>query len=137
MFEAFSRAQWRRTVLLLAVCAVLAAAAGVVGTSDNAVGGSLAFLSGIALVLAFAHPWRTSRRFLLLVGVSVAAFVAIVVVGGLIDNAGIDMGVVGNAAFLVAIFLCPAGFLVGIIGAAVAWVTSRRARHVPPAKPVT
>ncbi|MGE5228245.1 MAG: hypothetical protein ACM3MJ_00825 [Deltaproteobacteria bacterium] len=97
---------------------------------------SLALLSCIVLVLAFVHPWRTSRRFLLLVGASVVAFVAIVVVGGLIDNAGVDMGAVGSAAFFIAIFLCPAGFVVGIIGAVVTWVTSRRAHHVPPANPV-
>lgn len=137
MFEAFSKAQRKRTLLLVVICGVLAAAAGAVGISDNPAGGSLAFLSGIALVLAFVHPWRTSRRFLLLAGAAVVAFVAIVVVGGLIDNAGVDTGAVGSAAFLVAIFLCPAGLVVGIIGAMVTRVTSRRARHVPPAKPVT
>jgi hypothetical protein len=136
MFDAFTKAQWKRTLLLLVICGVLAAVAGAVGISDNSVGGSLAFLSAVALVLAVAHPWRTSRRFLLLIGASVVALVAIVVVGGLLDNAGVNMGAVGDFLFYVAIFLCPAGLLVGIIGAAVTWVTSRRAHHVPPARPV-
>jgi membrane protease YdiL (CAAX protease family) len=134
MLEAFSKVQRRRTLLLLVVCGVLAAAAGAVGMDDNSVGGSLAWLSAIALVLAFAHPWRTSRRFLLLTGASVLAFVALVVVGGVIDNAGVD---VGGIAFLLAIFLCPAGLVVGIIGAVVTLVASRRAHHVPPGRPVT
>jgi hypothetical protein len=137
MFEAFSKVQRRRTLLLLVVCGALAAAAGVVGIDDNSVGGSLAWLSAVALVLAFAHPWRTSRRFLLLSGASVLAFVAIVVGGGLLDNAGVGMGAVGSAAFYIAIFLCPAGLVVGIIGAVVTLVTSRRAHHAPPGKPVT
>ena len=136
MFEAFSKVQWKRTLPLLVICGALAAAAGVVGIDDNTVGGSLAWLSAIALVLAFAHPWRTSRRFLLLTGASVLAFVVVVVVGGVIDNAGVDMGAVGDAAFYVAVLLCPAALVVGIIGAVVTWVTSRRAHHAPPGKPV-
>ncbi len=139
MFEAFSTAQRRRTVLLLVICALLVAAAAAVGISDNFAGGLLALLSGIALVLAFVHPWRTTRRFLLLVGTAVVVFVAIVVVGGLMDNAGIsvNMGAVGDFLFYIAIFLCPAALVVGIIGAVVTWVTSRRAHHLPSGKPVT
>ncbi len=76
MFEAFSKAQWKTTLIFFVVCGALAAAAGVVGMDDNPVGGSLAWLSAIALVLAVAHPWRTSRRFLLLTGASVLAFIA-------------------------------------------------------------
>ena len=133
MFEAFSKPQWKRTLVFFVVCGALAAAAGVVGIDDNSVGGSLAWLSAIALVLAFAHPWRTSRRFLLLTGASVLAFVALVVGGGVIDNAGVD---VGGVAFLLAIFVCPAGLVVGVIGAVVTLVASRRAHQVPPGKPV-
>ena len=60
MFETLSNAQWRRTLLLLVICGELAAAAGAVGIDDNPAGLSLAYLSAIALVLAFAHPWRAS-----------------------------------------------------------------------------
>ena len=61
MLEAFSTPQSRRQMLLLfAVCGVLAGAAGAVGIDDNPLGVALAFLSAIALVLAFAHPWRSS-----------------------------------------------------------------------------
>ena len=131
MFEAFTKPQWRRTLLLLVICGVLAAAAGVVGVDDNLPGQSLAWLSAIALVLAFVHPWRTSRRFLLLIGASALGFVVFAVLSSVMENAG----VVGGGVFLLlALFLCPAGLLVGIIGAV---ATSVRVRHSSPAKPVT
>jgi hypothetical protein len=133
MFEAFSRTHWKGTLLLLAICGALAAAAGVVGIDDNLPGQSLAWLSAIALVLAFVHPWRTSRRFLLLTGASALGLVVFAVLSAVMENAGI---VGGGAFFLLALFLCPAGLLVGIIGAVVTVVTSRRAHHVPPASPV-
>jgi hypothetical protein len=136
MFEAFSRPQWKRTLLLFVICGVLAAAAGAAGVSDNPVGGSLVYISAVALVLAFAHPWRTSRRFLLLTGASVVVFAALLVIFGLLDNAGVHTGALGNVVFFILIYLCPAGLLVGIIGAVVTWVTSRRAHHLPPASPV-
>lgn len=131
MFAAFSKAQWRLTLLLLAICVVLAATAGALGISDNAAGGTLAYLSAVALVLAFVHPWRTARRFLLLTGASVLAFVACVVLSNVLENTGVGGG---GIFFLMAIFLCPAGLTVGVIGTVVTVITSRRA-HQPPARP--
>jgi hypothetical protein len=134
MFEAFSKPQWKRTLLLLVICGALAAAAGVVGIDDNLPGQSLAFLSAIALVLAFVHPWRTSRRFLLLTGASVLGFVVFAILSAVLENA--DVAGAGGVFFLLALFLCPAGLMVGIIGALATLVTSRRERHLPPAAPV-
>ena len=51
------------TVVFLAIAAALAAAAGLVGISDNPPGILLAYGAAAALVLAFVHPWRTSRQF--------------------------------------------------------------------------
>ncbi len=133
MFEAFSKPQRRRTLLLLVICGALAAAAGVVGVDDDLPGQSLAWLSAIALVLAFVHPWRTSRRFLLLIGASVLGFVVFAVLSAVMENAGVGGG---GVFFLLALFLCPAAVLVGITGAVVTVATSRRAHHVPPASPV-
>jgi hypothetical protein len=133
MLEAFSKAQRRRTLLFLVICGALAAAAGVVGTTDNLPGQSLAWLSAIALVLAFVHPWRTSRRFLLLIGASALGFVVFAVLSAVLENAGVAGG---GVFFLLALFLCPAGLAVGIVGAVVTRVTSRRMHHLPPATPV-
>ena len=136
MFEAFSKPLWKRTLLFFVICGVLAAAAGAVGISDNPVGQWLPYLSAIALVLAFAHPWRPPRRFLLLTGASVLAFVALVVLINVFEHVGVNAGAVGDLLFFIAVFLCPAGLVVGMIGAVVAWVTSRRVHHLPPASPV-
>ncbi len=133
MFEAFSPQSRRRTLLLLVICGALAAAAAVAGIDDNLPGQSLAFLSAIALVLAFVHPWRTSRRFLLLIGASALGFVVFAVLSSVMENAGVAGG---GVFFLLAIFLCPAGLLVGILGAVVTLTRERRAHHMPPASPV-
>ncbi len=137
MFEAFSKTHWRRTTLFLVICAVLAAAAGTVGISDNALGGALALLAGVALVLAFVHPWRTARRFLLLSGASVLAFVVCVLLVNVLESAGVNAGGVGDLFFYMAMFLCPAGLVLGIIGAVVTLVLSRREHHLPPRTPAT
>jgi hypothetical protein len=132
MFEAFSKPQRTRTLLFVVICGALAAAAGIVGMTDNLVGSSLMGLSVIALVLAFVHPWRTSRRFLLLIGASVLGFVAFAVLSATLENAGVAG--IGGIFFLLALFLCPAGFVVGIIGAVGTFLASRRAhqQHMPP-----
>ena len=129
MFGAFSKPQRRRMLLFLVICGALAAAAGVVGVDDNLVGSSLVWLSAIALVLAFVHPWRTSRRFLLLIGASVLGFVVFAILSASMENAGVFGG---GVFFLLALFLCPAGLLVGIFGAVGTFATSRRAHHLPP-----
>lgn len=136
MLEAFSQQQWKRTLVLFVVCAAAGIAGAAIGISDNMPGFSLVLVSALAFVLAFVHPWRTTGRFLYLIGVSAVVLVAIVVGGGLIDNAGVNMGAFGDFLFYIAIFLCPMGLLVGIIGAVATWVASRRAHHLPPAKPV-
>jgi hypothetical protein len=134
MTEALSKSQWKWTLFLLVVCGALAAAAGLAGIDDELPGQSLAWLSAIALVLAFVHPWRTSRRSLLLIGASALGFVVFAVLSAVMENAG----VVGEGVFfLIALFLCPAGALVGIVGAVAAFVTSRRVHDLPPAKPMT
>ena len=129
MFEAFSKPQRRRTLLFFGICGALAVAAGVVGTTDNLVGSSLVWLSAIALVLAFVHPWKTSRRFLLLTGASVLGFVVFTVLSASMENAGVFGG---GVFFVLALYLCPAGLLVGIIGAVGTLTRERRAHHVPP-----
>jgi hypothetical protein len=130
MIEAFSKSKWRRTLLFLLICGVLATAAGVVGVSDNLAGLSLALLSATALVLAFVYPWRTPKRYLLLIGASVLMFIASTV----LSNVFGDGSAAGGLFFFIAIWLCPAGLLVGIIGTVTTFITSRREhqQHVPP-----
>ena len=140
MLEALSTPRSRRrTLLLLAVCAALAAAAIVVGVEDNPVGIGLGFLSATALVLGFAHPWRTSRPFRRLIYASVLGFVALVVISNLLEatvsEAAMPRAVdtVLNAAAIAAFLLCPAGLLVGVAGALITWRRERRSSSDSPA----
>ncbi len=76
---------------------------------------------------------RDRRRFLLLIGASVLGFVVFATLSAVMENAGVAGG---GVFFVLALYLCPAGFVVGIIGAVTTFVTSRRVHHLPPASPV-
>ena len=143
MLEIFSTPRNRnQTFILFAICGVLAAAATAVGISDNPPGLLLAFLSAITFVVAFVHPWRTSKQFLRLIYASGLGFIVSAVLHnvfeGIASMAGVSglvhdlLGGAGVAFFLVAILLCPPGLLVGAVGAVVMF---RRKRHSQPGAP--
>ncbi len=118
----------KRALFILAVCAALAAASAIVGISDNPPGIVLAFLSAGAFIVAFVHPWRTPRPFLLLLLAAAIGFVVLAaghnffeVVGDRIAGPPLLKGLlqgVGVIAFLLAILVAPAAFVVGAVGAA-------------------
>ena len=88
----------------------------------------LCLLAGSCLILAFVHTWRKAWKFLVLLAVSTVGFVGFVI----LHNAFYALGrlsdqiivlrylfeVLHAGCFLVAIFVCPAGFLVGAGGGA-------------------
>ena len=127
MIEAFLTSRNRnRTFILFAVCGGLALAAAAIGIDDNPPGLLLAFLSASAFVLAFVHPWRTSKQFRYLIIASVLGFFVFAVLHNVLDFAASkwgDSGIVpglfdgiSTAFFLMATLLCPSGLLVGVIG---------------------
>jgi hypothetical protein len=134
----------RRTFILFAVCGLLGVGAAAVGISDNPPGLLLAFLSASAFIVAFVHPWRASKCFRRLIYVSGLGFIVSAILHNVLHGVASQVGasnlvrdLIGGAGvlfFLVAIFLCPPGILIGVIGAV---VMSRRACHsrtgTPPA----
>lgn len=135
MWEAFSSPHNRnRTWMALGTAAVLAVAAAVAGISDNIPGIALAYLAALAFVVAFAHPWQESKQFLRLMYASVVGLVVLMLLHNLFDTMAGNLGgfgsdLVGGASavfFVAATMICPAGFLVGAIGAAVRF---RHERH--------
>lgn len=79
MLQAWTTARNRRiTIVLGAVCLLAMAAALAVGLADNPPGIALALVSAFAAVLISVHPWRSARKFRMLVVVSMAAFVVLV-----------------------------------------------------------
>ena len=137
MLEAFSTPRNRiRMLILLAVCGLLAIAAGTVGIDDNPPGIFLAFLSACAFILAFAHPWRAPKQFLYLIaasGLGVIVFGVLhnvfEVIAGRSGGSGLFYELLSGASvvsFLLAILVCPIGVLVGAIGAFVTSIWNRR-----------
>ena len=130
MLESFRRPYLGRTLILLAVCvALMGATVLLTHTGFNPAGlrGLLAFLAACAFVLAFAHPWRTTRKYVHLIYGSAAGLAVCVVLTNVFE--GLAASAVGSgtlhgaldAASLVcftgALLVCPAGLLVGVLGA--------------------
>jgi uncharacterized membrane protein len=125
------------TLILLAICGLLAIAAAAVGIDDNPPGILLAFLAATAFVLAFVHPWRTARMFMFLLLASVIGFVLFVILSIIFDSvaqnpatSGALQDLMQSPAFdtlnLIIALICPAAFIVGAIGSVVMFIRSRR-----------
>jgi hypothetical protein len=125
------------TLILLAICGLLAIAASVVGINDNLPGILLAFLAATAFVLAFVHPWRTVRKFVFLLLGSLLGFVLFIMLNILIDSVSQDPASSGtlkdllqspaiDALNLIIAMICPAAFIVGAIGSVAMFIRNRR-----------
>jgi hypothetical protein len=87
-------------------------------------------------VLAVVHRWRRPRSFLKLMIWSLVGFVVFAVLHNLGYAAAEyfgDVAIVHGAFevlhvgfFLAAVMLCPAGVIVGAVGAVVMWIRARR-----------
>ena len=130
MLQSFRRPYVGRTLILLAVCAALVGATVLLtrtGFNPAGLRGLLAFLAACALVLAFAHPWRTTRKYVRLIYGSAAGLAACVVLTNVFE--GLAASAAGSGAlhgaldaaslvcFAGALLVCPAGLLVGVLGA--------------------
>jgi hypothetical protein len=139
MIEALSTRHNRIvTIVFLVIAGILAIAAGIVGISDNPPGILLAYGAAAALVLAFVHPWRTSRQFRYFFYISFVGFALLVVVHNVFEVVAGRMAGPGFvvaalqgiqvAAFLIAILICPPAIFIGAVGAVVMAI---RNRHHP------
>ncbi len=125
------------TLILLAICGLLAIAARVVGINDNLPGILLAFLAATAFVLAFVHPWRTARKFIFLLLASILGFALFVILNIIIDTAAQNPANAGalqdllkspaiDAFSIIIAMICPAAFIVGAVGSVVMFIRNRR-----------
>jgi len=124
-------------MLFLAVGCIALTAGLLVGVSDNPPGLILAYFASASFILAFSHRWRTVRSFVILLIVSLVGFLVAVVLHNLLyalGEATKEVPAVKTAAealhvafFLIAIFLCPAGVLIGGVGSLIAWRRTRGA----------
>ena len=127
----------KKALILLAICGLLAIAASVVGINDNLPGILLAFLAATAFVLAFVHPWRTTRKFIFLLLASILGLALFVILNILIDtaaqnsvNAGALQDLIQSPAIddltVIIVMICSAAFMVGSVGSLAMFIRSRR-----------
>ncbi len=113
-----------RTWALLGLAVALAAAAAVVGISDNPPGLLCAFAAVAAAALAVVHPLRWARPYEMLLLAGCAGLVGGAVLHNLFDAAahglpllGIPLQVLSVAFFLLAVLVSPSLIVVGGVGA--------------------
>ena len=127
----------KRTLILLAVCAFSAGAAVVIGIDDNPPGVLLALLAAVTFIMAFAHPWRTARKYLFLLLVALIGFLIFFVLSIATDFITQTPGASGrlvnllqspafDALNLIFAMLIIAAFLVGAVGSLVMIIRGRR-----------
>ena len=127
----------RLTLILLAICGPLTIAAVAVGIDDNLPGILLALVAATAFVLAFAHTWRTARKFMSLLLASVLGFGLFIILSIMLDSVTQDPSASGalrrmiespamNALNTIIIMLCSAALIVGVVGSVTMFIRSRR-----------
>ena len=138
MTSAFSTSHNRNmTLMLLAICGLLAIVAVVAGIDDNLPGILLAFLAATAFVLAFVHPWRTARKFIFLLLASILGFVLFIALNIIFDAVAQNPATAGalqnllqspaiDAFSIIISMLCSAAFIVGAVGSITMFIRSRR-----------
>ena len=131
----------RKELLILAgiFCALVISAV-VVGVSDNIPGIVLCYLASVVLAVAPTRTWRRTKRFLILAAAAVIGFGVFVV----LHNAFYALAILTNhiaalshlmevfhvVFFIIAVFLCPATFLVGAVGSIVCAIIERRKQSI-------
>ena len=132
----------RKEVFILAgiFCALVISAI-VVGVSDNIPGIVLCYLATVVLAVAATRTWRKTKRFLILVVASVIGFFVFV----FLHNAFYALTILTNhiaalshlmeafhvVFFIIAVFLCPATFLVGgAVSSIVCAIIERKKRAI-------
>lgn len=126
----------KASFILLAICCVSLIAAFIIGIDDNPPGLLLCLIAAIAFFLAFVHTWRKAKYFLILSGASLIGIFLFAVLHNLFYGLGqmaADIIVLQYllksldvASFLVAIFVCPAGFLIGAVGGILMYLKQRK-----------
>ena len=112
----------KTTYIYLATSLVLIIIGLIVGIDDNPPGIIIFFLGSIVLVIAFTHNWQRAKPYLFLVLFSLLGLV----ISGILHNfleaiggEGTFLGIIGAVFFLIALFICPACLVVGIVGSIV------------------
>ena len=126
----------KATLAFLAIFCVLFAASLIVGVSDNPPGIAISYTAFLFFMLAFTHHMRTARGYLLLFLVMLVGFVVFAVLHNVFYGFGkmtesililiYLFEVLHVGCFLIALFLCPPGAVIGLIGTVVFLIRNRK-----------
>jgi len=130
----------KATLFWFVICCGSLIAAFIVGISDNLLGIGLCYIAAISIILAFVHTWRKVKLFLLLLGASLVGFGVFVVLHNLFYGLGqMAANIIVLKQFLefshaiffiISIFVCPAGFLIGVVGSVVTTIMYLKKRRI-------
>jgi len=114
----YSLFKQKNTYYYLASSIILIIAALTVGIDDNPPGILLSFLSSVLFILAFTHDWKRAKPYVLLTVASLVSFAISAILHNVFEaiGKGTFLEIIGVIFFLLAIFICPAGILIGIVG---------------------
>lgn len=121
----------RKWVLIpAALSCVLLVIAFFIGISDNIPGIVLVYLAVAVLFVALVRNWRESKKFLILMGASLVGFFVFVLLHnalyGLIYVLMLGRPELDESFFFIlAVIVCPVGFLVGLAGSIALLVTRK------------
>ncbi len=134
--NAEGRRRRKELFILAGIFCALVISAILVGISDNIPGIVLCYLAAITLIVAVTRTWRRRKMFLILLGASVAGFIVFVVLHNVFYGLTILTSHISAlshlmegfhvAFFIIAVFLCPAAFLVGAVGSIILAIKGRR-----------
>jgi uncharacterized membrane protein (UPF0136 family) len=138
--DAQGRKKRKEVFILAGIFCALVISAIVVGVSDNIPGIVLCYAATVVLVVASTRTWRKTKKFLILVLTSVIGFFIFV----FLHNAFYALTILTNhiaalshlmeafhvVFFIIAVFLCPATFLVGVVGSIVCAIMERRRQAI-------
>jgi len=107
-------------------------AAIIVSIPDNPPGIILSFISSILFVLAFTHNWKKPKPYIILIISSVLGFIIFAVLHNVFEviGKGTFLELIGVFFFLLAIFICPASIIIGIVSSIVTAIKSEKKRNI-------
>ena len=94
-------------------CALITVAA-IIGISDNLPGILLCYAGVASIIYAFMHHWKKSKNFVTLLVASVIGFIVCAILHNVLEAKSAD--IIGAGFFLIAVFVCPVTFLIGLVG---------------------
>ncbi|MFC1676361.1 hypothetical protein ACFL3G_04785 [Planctomycetota bacterium] len=131
----------RSTLLWGAISCVCLAGAIIIGIDGNLPGLVLFYGSAVSFILAIVHTWRKVKYFLILMAASLIGFFVFVVLHNVFYGLGqlaAEIIVLNRLLdflhavfFIIATLVCPAGFLIGVVGSIATFITyiDRRQTH--------